>query len=505
MDNKKKMLWGVVTVQAIALCLLIGVVYFNSNGNIDKFCGPLGFLKLDFSKTLKDSVSLNFDLKALEGKGPMLDIAIIGSGPAGLNAAIYGRRSNFATYVFHGEKPGGQLMDTSLVDNWAGCRHAWGKDIIASVTKHAQDLGAIFLPLTVERVNFRVWPFELYTSDNQKFYALTVIIATGSTVKLLGIPGEKELWAKGVEECAICVAPQFAGKEVVVVGGGDSAAEKALQLAKHVKHVTIFVRKDKMRAAPSMQDRLKEYPNISIEYGVQPQRILGERTVTGIEYKNGQGNLIKRPIDGVFIAIGHDPNSGIFKQFVTLDDHGYIKLNGRGFATSVPGVFAAGDVADPEIKQALFAAGNGSAAEIYAERFLDTIKVTPAVLAKLSRTVQVAAIELDEITTVQEFIDQVEDATDPIIVDFYTQPCPACDQLIPALAGIAGKYQHKLKVIKVNAGNHLFKDILEKYKIYRAPSILAFKDGSLVARYGAEVTSSNLQELADHLIGGDPV
>jgi len=486
MDNTRKIFWGVITVQT-AVLVLLAVSCFYSHGN----------------DQLKNSVSLSFDLKALEGKAPIIDIAILGSGPAGLNAAIYGRRSNFATYVFHGEKPGGQLMDTSLVDNWAGCRHAWGKDIIESVTKHAQDLGTIFLPLTVERVNFGTWPFELYTGDGQKFYALTVIIATGSTVKKLGIPGENEFWAKGVEECAICVAPQFEGRDVVVVGGGDSAAEKALQLAKHVRHVTLFVRKNKMRAASSMQDRLKEYPNISVEYGIELQKITGSRVVTGIEYTNAQSQLIKRPIDAVFLAIGHDPNSEIFKDFVALDSHGYIKLKGRTQATSVPGVFAAGDVADPEIKQALFAAGNGSAAEIYAERFLDSIGITPAILTKLPRTVESASEELSEITSSKAFTEQVEEGSQAIIIDFYTHPCPLCDQLLPALKGLAGKYKNKLKIVKMNAGNEQFKEILEKYKIYRAPSILAFKEGSLVARYGAEVTPTNLQELADYLISPD--
>ncbi len=205
----------------------------------------------------------------LKNKKNIVSMAVIGSGPAGLSAAIYGARFNRYTVVFEGDKPGGLLTETTEVENWPGKESVLGPELVGDIKKQALKLGAIFSSQTIEAVDFSSWPYRLRTQDGKTINALSVVISTGARPKLLGLASEQEYMGRGVSSCATCDAPFFQGEEVIVVGGGDSAVEEAIQLSQYAKKVTVLVRKGAMRSAPMMQDRLIEYPHIKVRYNVQ--------------------------------------------------------------------------------------------------------------------------------------------------------------------------------------------------------------------------------------------
>ena len=308
------------------------------------------------------------------------DVIIIGSGPAGLTAAIYTTRADLKTLVIAGGKWGGQLMLTTLVENYPGFPDGIdGPDLMIAMRKQAERFGAEFLDEDFEMADFSSLrqgsegqaskPFKITASD-KTFEAKAVIIATGAETKWLEIPGEKEKIGHGVSSCAPCDAVFFRNKNVIVVGGGDSAMEEALFLTKFATSVTIVHRKDTFRASEIMQKRVKENPKIKILFNSEVTEILGENNVTGVKIKNNQTNQISQmPLDGIFVAIGHIPNSAKFKD-IELDALGFIKVR-EHFLTNKEGVFVAGDIHDSHYKQAVTAAGFGCAAALEAERWLE--------------------------------------------------------------------------------------------------------------------------------------
>ncbi len=349
-------------------------------------CLVLGVVLIGARVSTDNGVSFSIDIAQLEDKNNIIPIAIIGSGPAGLMAAVYGARESVHTVVIEGGTPGGLLTETERVDNWPGGIGLLGADIVNDVKKQALYFGAHFLSDTIESVNFNQWPYVLHTEEGKTLHALTVIIATGATPRRLGVPGEQAYWGRGVSSCALCDAPFYKDEEVFVVGGGDSAVEEALALASVAKKVTILVRKGRMRTAVSMHKRLKGYSNIAIRYNTEVQKMLGDDTgITGVElFNNKTGKITTESIGGVFLAIGHLPNSTIFHDYIETDQVGYIKLVGRSQATRLPGVFAVGDVADPIYRQAGVAAGHGIKAAIEAVKFLRNIGCSQSLMQEVS-------------------------------------------------------------------------------------------------------------------------
>ena len=247
-------------------------------------------------------------------------------------------------------------------------------------------LGVKFVADTIETINTSTWPFELITGDGDKLKALSVIIATGATPKRLNIVGEQQYWSKGVSACAICDAPFYKDRDVIVVGGGDSAMEEALQLSSYAKSVTVFVRKDKARASNSMQKRAREVTNINIEFNKEVTKVLGDgQSVTSVQVKDNKLNKVEsRAIDGLFLAIGYDPNTNLVKDKLDLDKSGYIKVSGRTQKSSIDGIFSAGEVDDNIYRQACIACAEGNKAALDADRFLQDIGVNSDLLNKLA-------------------------------------------------------------------------------------------------------------------------
>ena len=304
------------------------------------------------------------------------NVAIIGSGPAGLTAAVYAARGNLQPLVIEGVQAGGQLMLTTEVENYPGFVDGiMGPELMETMRKQAARFGTEYLTADVTAVELDRQPFEV-VSGSQTIAAHTIIVATGATAKMLGVPGERELLGRGVSTCATCDGFFFRDKELLIVGGGDSAMEEANFLTKFASKVTVVHRRDTLRASKIMQDRAFNNPKIDFVWDTVIEEILGDGTVDGARLKNlktGESTDIKTA--GVFVAIGHEPNTALFSGKLELAG-GYIVTAGETTQTSVPGVFAAGDVVDFRYRQAITAAGMGCMAAIDAERYLEEARST---------------------------------------------------------------------------------------------------------------------------------
>lgn len=297
---------------------------------------------------------------------------IIGSGPAGYTAAIYTSRANLNPVLYQGIQPGGQLTITTEVENYPGYPDGvQGPEMMVDFEKQAKRMGADIRFGLATKVDFSTRPHKVWIDEEKEIHADTVIIATGASAKWLGLESEERLNGFGVSACAVCDGFFFRGKEVAIVGAGDTAAEEAHYLSKLCTTVHMFVRRDQMRASKVMQDRVMNTPNIKMYFNTETEEILGDKNVTGVRIKNNKtGDVQEIPISGFFVAIGHEPNSGIFKDFLDTDETGYIKTIPGTSKTNVEGVFACGDVQDKNYRQAVTAAGSGCMAAIDAERFL---------------------------------------------------------------------------------------------------------------------------------------
>lgn len=299
-------------------------------------------------------------------------VLIIGSGPAGYTAAIYAARANMKPVLYQGIQPGGQLTITTEVENYPGYPDGiQGPEMMVHFEKQAVRMGADVRYGLATKVDFSQQPYKVWIDEEKLIEADAVIISTGASAKWLGLPSEERLNGFGVSACAVCDGFFFRGKEVAIVGAGDTAAEEALYLSKLCTTVHMFIRKDKMRASKVMQDRVLATPNIKVYWNTDTDEILGEKKVEAVRVRNNQTNTTEEiPINGFFVAIGHQPNSDIFKDFIKMDETGYILTEPGTSKTNVEGIFAAGDVQDKNYRQAVTAAGSGCMAALDAERYL---------------------------------------------------------------------------------------------------------------------------------------
>ncbi len=435
------------------------------------------------------------DQRDLE-KNNIVEVAVIGSGPAGLSAALYAARMNRYTVVFKGPMPGGQLTSTSDVENMPGVGTQRGPDIMENFEKQAGHFGARFDSSTIVRADFdKGYPHELETDNGTKIYAYTVIIATGATPKTTNIPGEQEYWGRGVSTCAVCDAPFYKDRDVAVIGGGDSAAEQALELSRFARSVTLLVRASTMRASAIMQQRLHEQPRIQILYNTQSIGIQGDGAqVTGMEIKE-LGKSSSLAVQGVFLAIGHDPNTKIFQGALATDKLGYIELKGRSQAASQPGVFAAGDVADPRYRQAGVAAGEGIKAALEADAFLsETLEPSEKLPGRYYDPQIIRHHTLESVQTLEQLTDHLGAEQRPVVIDFYAPYCTSCVAMLPVIESVAETLGDTIKFLKTDISTS--DELSRKFEVTMVPTMLVMHEGKLLSR-STEVM--NRQELLEYL------
>jgi len=307
-----------------------------------------------------------------------MDTIIIGSGPAGYTAAIYAARADLNPVIYTGLEPGGQLTTTTEVDNFPGYPQGVdGPTMMNELKEQAERFGTKVEIDFISKVDFskdKGGMHKLYTQNGDEIKSKTVIISTGASAKYLGLPSEQRLIGGGVSACAVCDGFFYKNQDVAIVGGGDTAIEEATYLAKICNNVTMLVRKDHFRASKAMQNRLSNYDNIKVLFNHEVVEVMGENVVDGLKIKsNLTDDVSEIKITGLFLAIGHSPNTDIFKGIVDMDDSGYILTDKTSTKTNIPGVFAAGDVQDKDYRQAVTAAGTGCMAALDAERYLQEI------------------------------------------------------------------------------------------------------------------------------------
>lgn len=429
------------------------------------------------------------------------NLVMIGSGPAGYTAAIYAARANLKPFVFEGFQagglPGGQLMTTTEVENFPGFPEGiMGPDLMDRMKAQALRWGAELVTEDVISVDLSQRPFVV-RSQEREVRAHSIIIATGATAKRLGLPSEHEFWSRGVSACAICdgATPIFHGAELAVVGAGDSAAEESIYLTKYGSRVHMLVRTEKMRASKAMQDRVLSNPKITVHWNTQPIDVVGETDrMNGVKIRNTQtGEESVLAVKGLFYAIGHTPNTSLFKGQLELDEVGYIVTKPGGVETSVEGVYAAGDVQDREFRQAVTAAGTGCMAAMLAERWLSAngsiqeFHQTPAsekpdtpLAAK--KTEAELASEFDLPATRHHGgyeLRKLFHQSDRLLVVKYVSPhCGPCHTLKPILSKVVDEFEGKIHFVEVDISQD--PEIAENAGVTGTPTIQFFKNKELL-------------------------
>lgn len=449
------------------------------------------------------------------------NVIIIGSGPAGYTAAIYAARANLKPVLFEGLQaggvPGGQLMTTNEVENFPGFPQGiTGPELMAQMKAQAIRWGTESYTEDVIEVDFSQHPY-LVKSNERKLTTNSIIIATGATAKRLRLPHEDQYWGSGISACAICdgASPLFKGEEVAVVGGGDSAAEEAVYLTKYSSHVHLLVRRDVMKASKTMQDRVLNNPKITIHWHTQPLDVFGENgRLSGIKIQNTQtGAISNLPVKGFFYAIGHTPNTDLFKGQLELDLVGYIVVQPGTVKTSREGVYAAGDVQDHQYRQAITAAGTGCMAALLAERWLSEHNL----IQEYHQTEVDTSVPTETVVTTEAKDTDATfnpDATyhyggyalrklfhesDRLLVVKYVAPtCGPCRALKPILEKVIDEYQDHVHFVEIDIDAE--PEIAQMGQVIGTPTIQFFKDKQLIKEMkGVKPKSEFRKVIAENL------
>ena len=430
------------------------------------------------------------------------NVVIIGSGPAGYTAAIYAARANLKPVLFEGLQaggvPGGQLMTTTEVENFPGFPEGiTGPKLMERMRSQAVRWGTECHTEDVIKVDLSQRPFTIVSTERE-VKANSIIIATGATAKRLGLPSEKQYWNNGISACAICdgASPLFKGKDLVVIGGGDSAAEEAVYLTKYGKQVHLLVRRGEMRASKAMQDRVLNNSKITVHWHTEAVDVYGENNLmTGITVRNVQTNeQTQIPSNGLFFAIGHKPNTDLFKNQIELDEVGYVRVTPGTVATSVEGVYAAGDVQDSEYRQAVSAAGTGCMAALAAERWLSEHNL----IVEYSQQPEAETTETSEATKSQETATTEETfkinntsyvggyalrklfhESDRLLMVKYVSPtCGPCKILSPILDKVVKEYEGQIHFVEIDIVAD--PEIAQMGQVVGTPTVQFFRDRELL-------------------------
>lgn len=467
---------------------------------------------------------------------------VIGGGVGGLSSSVYLSQLGCRTLLLKGDAPGGALAKTKSVQNWPGETEISGKELVAKLEHHAQHFGTIMADRVAEGVDFSTWPFTITLAGKGKVadrtvHALTCIIATGSTPKVLHVPGEEEFWGQGVTNCAICDGPFFKGKTVAVVGGGDSALTEVEQLTPLAEKIYMIVRSERLRGRGRRAHKARTNKKVEILYSTEIEKILGDKDgVNGIQVKNKDGNFMQIPVSGIFLAIGSKPNTEIFKGQLELDNYGLIKLH-KDQESSVKGVFATGDASDGRYRQAVSAAGHGCVAALQALEFMTSRNIDltefsktegipkdkqpqkPAATQKPSDDYSDNTLELEsdiedsqdsdqedtenelvqEVETTNELTRTVENKGKPYVLDCYATWCMPCQLMHPVFEELAEQFKDKVIFLKADADKA--PGIINEYGIRGVPTFIFFdKDGKQMDRHSGQIEKQELAEMIEKLL-----
>lgn len=447
------------------------------------------------------------------------NVVIIGSGPAGLTAAIYAARANLKPLMFEGYQlgglPGGQLMTTTEVENFPGFPEGiTGPELMERMRAQAVRWGAELYTEDVISADLSQRPFRI-RSQEREVLANSIIIATGATARRLYLPGEDRLWNNGISACAICdgAAPIFRNGELVVIGGGDTAAEEAVYLTKYAKHVHLLVRSDRMRASKAMQDRVLAHPNVTVHWHTEAVEVLGDSLLQAVRVRNSAtGEEREIPAQGLFYAIGHTPNTKLFEGQIELDATGYIRTKSDSVETSLEGVFAAGDVQDHEYRQAITAAGTGCAAALLSERYLSAAGLLqeykqeaatePEAQPEAAAPQTTDAPEFDATALYHEggyALRKLYHESDRLLAVLYTAPtCGPCRTLKPILRKVAEEFSDRLHYVLIDIDAN--PDIAQAAGVVGTPTLQLFKDKAKVDEIrGVKMKSDYRARFEQHL------
>ncbi len=455
--------------------------------------------------TLAMTTSAYASAPAPQDKNDAIAVVVLGGGMGGLTAALYSARAGHETLVVEGEMPGGLLTQSHSVQNWPGKLNSSGEDIAVDIKAQCIAQGVTFASAKVVDADFSSYPFTIKTQalDNPnrtgELKALGAIIAMGTSSNYLGIAGEQENWGKGVSNCAVCDGGLYRDQTVCVVGGGDAAIEEASYLSRIAKKVFVLVRREKLRAVDSLKDTVVTRPNVEVLYNHEIAEINGDgEAVTSVSLMNNRTRSNRElPVDGVFLAIGSTPNGNIFNGKLNLDDKGYIVVD-RSQATSVPGVYAIGDIADPVYKQAISAAGDGCKAALELNKFLESVEAQPKpapqepvvqVLAKeipvpvetssvaSKKPAQEATRGVVFVTSDQQF-DAAIEGDGVVVADFFATWCGPCKQMKPRFKQVADHFGDKATFLMIDIDKN--KGLSNRFKVKSIPTLIYFKDGKRV-------------------------
>ncbi|MBW4509251.1 MAG: thioredoxin-disulfide reductase [Scytonematopsis contorta HA4267-MV1] len=446
------------------------------------------------------------------------NLVIIGSGPAGYTAAIYAGRANLKPVVFEGFQagglPGGQLMTTTEVENFPGFPEGiTGPDLMDRMKAQAERWGAELYTEDVIEVDFSQRPFTV-RSEEREFKTHSIVIATGATAKRLGLPSEHTFWSRGISACAICdgATPIFRGVDLAVIGAGDSALEEAIYLTKYGSKVNLLVRSEKMRASKAMQDRALANPKIEVHWNTEVVDVFGNGPMEGVHIRNNKtGEVRELHVKGLFYAVGHTPNTSLFKGQLELDEVGYIVTKNGSVETSVEGVFAAGDVQDHEFRQAISAAGTGCMGAMLAERWLSANGLvqefhqedhTPDNELEGQQLATKASEEFDLNSTRHEggfALRKLFHDSDRLLVVKYVSPgCGPCRTLKPILNKVVDEYDGQIHFVEIDIDQD--RDIAENAKVSGTPTVQFFKNKELVKEVkGVKQKTEYRQLINSHL------
>ena len=447
------------------------------------------------------------------------NLVIIGSGPAGYTAAIYAARANLKPVMFEGLQaggvPGGQLMTTTDVENFPGFPEGIsGPELMDRMRSQAIRWGTECYTEDVIEVDFTQRPFTI-TSTEREVKTNSVIIATGATAKRLGLPSEKQYWNNGISACAICdgASPIFNGKELIVIGGGDSAAEEAVYLTKYGTRVHLLVRRGELRASKAMQNRVLNNSKITVHWHTEAVDVYGENNrMTGIKLRNNQtGAESEIRANGLFYAIGHQPNTNLFKNQIDLDDVGYITVTPGTVATSVPGIYAAGDVQDHEYRQAVSAAGTGCMAALAAERWLSEGNlIVEHDQAQNATEVQEESVAKSSATPTEFDISQTRHVggyairklfheSDRLIMVKYVAPtCGPCKRLSPILDKVVAEYEEQIHFVEIDIVAD--PEVAQMGQVSGTPTVQFFRDRELLEEVKGVKQKSEFRQLIEQFL-----